>query len=285
MKLQESIDRRRLDTALSLIQKDEEMGFFLTGQFIDLYGSISFTKIDIFKEKEKFMDIRDNLRMIANCVLNIVTIISKLDYQHNEWVQEKLSNEEWMSFSSLDINYFYIEINSLFDYLAKVIRVIYELPRRHNNYYNTYFSGLRRNVIENEYTDRLGDDLTHLIVSCDWYDDIRRIRNLIIHEVKRTGVFLVQNQIVFQIYGKSRPPPHRKEQILESKAMSNAWTVDFKRYSVLYTGYLFDFLEEFAQIIGKRLGVPLNEHRTKIYDRGLRILKNWIEEFLVQTDG
>jgi len=32
-------------------------------------------------------------------------IISKLDYQHNEWVHDKLSNEEWMFFSKLDINY------------------------------------------------------------------------------------------------------------------------------------------------------------------------------------
>lgn len=28
-----------------------------------------------------------------------------VDYQHNEWVQGKLSNEEGMFFSKLDINY------------------------------------------------------------------------------------------------------------------------------------------------------------------------------------
>jgi len=67
--------------------------------------------------------------------------------------------------------------------------------------------------------------------------------------------------------------------------MSSRWTVDFEKYSALYISYLFDYLEEFSQIVSRRLSMPQNDHHTKIRHPGLKILRNWIEALLMQVNG
>lgn len=270
------ISRKKLEIALSLIQKDEN-GYFLTGHFYDLTNIVRYnliTKRTYFKENELKMlkEINENLIMILERMWNIETIILRLNKQKKQWTQGKLTDIEWIYFAALDIKYFHVEIRSIFDYLARIIKEVSDSPKQLPD----SFSKLKTNLYKKKYNEKLGDNLTHLINSCDWFFDIRRIRDLVIHKKELTFICLVKNQIVFQIHDRSKPSP-QGIQIVKPEVLSNPYTVDFEKYAAIYTSFLIDYLEESSQLISKRLNMPQNELRAKAYHPGLEVLRNWIK--------
>jgi len=275
----ESINKKKLETALSLIRKDEK-GYFLTGIFYDLAASVRenlITKRTDYKENELKMltEISQNSVMILECMWRIETIFLRLNKQKEQWTQGKLTDGEWILFATLDIKYFHVEIRSIFDYLARIIKEVSDFPDE----LPSSFNKLKTRLYEKKYNEKLGDDLTQLIDSCNWFLDFKRIRDLVIHRKNLVLVFLVKNQIVFQIYDKSRPISEDM-QIVKPEVLSNPFTVDFEKYAAMYTSYLIDLLEESSQSVSKRLNMPQNGSRAMVFHPGLKVLKNWIETFL-----
>lgn len=257
-----SINKQRLDLALSTIQMDEE-GYFSSGKYVDLIGNIHVNAA-----------LRPELGQLSRCfsiiqqdIKNIKNIILRLDWQMSLLKRNELDEVLWMDFTACDIDHFHVEIRSFFDSLAKAISLVSNHP---DQVPNRSFRKLKDWVEKNENENTIGMDLAAIIRSCEWFDDFKKIRELLIHHGGYTIVFLVPDRITFQVH------KGWKNEVLIPEIMYNKNIVDFELYAGLYTGYLMAYLEEISEIFNKRLNLQELGSNSKSYHPGLIVIQNWI---------
>jgi len=265
------INREKLKLAISTIQKDEEDGFFSSSMLVKSWMHISLNT----REGIKFPPISSFIQYIYQDVSNIETITSRLDWQRELWKNNKLDVGKWMSYAACDIDIFHIEMRSIFDYVAKVIQRISNQPKQVPdegfNVLKTWLANKKKN------TERLGEDLAELVLSVNWFEDLKNIRDKTVHQGAMTLVFLEKDKILFQI--------HKGIENLVNipEIMYNPNVVIFELYAAMYFGYLVAFLEDFASVIKEHLprgkfsfgaGNPRKQYRE------IPIIYSWIEELL-----
>lgn len=259
-----SINKQRLNLALSTIQMDGE-GHFSSGKYVDLIGNIHINAA-----------LRTELGQLSRCfsiiqqdIKNIQNIILRLDWQMSYLKRGELDQVLWMNFTACDIDIFHVEIRSFFDSLAKAISLVSDNP---DNVPNRSFHKLKEWVEKNKNETIIGIDLAAIIRSCDWFDDLKEIRESLIHHGGYTMVFLVPDRITFQIQ------KGWKNKVFIPEIMYNKNIVDFELYAGLYIGYLMAYLEEISEIFDKRLNLQKLGSTGKSYHPGLKVIQNWIEK-------
>ena len=261
-----AIDKQKLKTALSLIHNDGR-GYFLSGQFVDLFSIVHIKSI----ENVGFHKLNRYLHFLQENMWNLETIVLKLAWEKDLWSKEKLDNIAWMMFAKCDINYFHVEFRSLFDHLTKLVSTVSDSPGQVKS---RSFHKLKNWLAKSDQNVRkLGRDLAKLVLSCGWFDDLKTIRESIIHKGGFTLVFLEKNRILFQVHeGISR-------KVLIPEVMFNENVVDFELYAGLYLSYLLAYLEEISEAISNRLDLK-SMGNPRNYHSGLRILNDWIKQVL-----
>lgn len=186
------------------------------------------------------------------------------------WTQSQLEETLWIQFGACNIDLFHVEFRSVSDYLAKVIDAVSDSPGQvpHS------FEKLKNWVIKTHNTQRLGKDLAKVVLSCEWFDDLRMVRDSIVHKGGFTLVFPVRDRILFQVH-EGR---HRK--VLIPEIMFNENVADFELYAGLYFGYLVAYLEKVSELIDKRLDLKKIGSDAKSYHSGLRVIHDWIRRVL-----
>jgi hypothetical protein len=96
-------------------------------------------------------------------------------------------------------------------------------------------------------------ELSNLILSANWFDEMKNIRDSLLHQGGYVLVFPDQKKILVQVY-KSH-----KTQISFPEIMFNENVVDFELYGGLYFACITDFLENFAIIVENRLPKKIRE--------------------------
>jgi len=271
-----TIRKDRLKLALSTIQKDEDGKYFSPSIFV-----MSLTSLMINMQMgEKLPPIFSFMQYISQDVSNVETITSRLAWQRDLWSTNQLEVGKWMSYTRCDIDLFHIEVRSIFDYLAKILkRVSYQpeqVPDQGFNVLKTWLSKSDNNVT------KLGPELAELVFSIDWFDDLKNIRDSNVHKGGMTIVFLERDRILFQTV-KSY-----KNLISIPEIMYNENVVDFELYAAMYFGYLIAFLEDFAKAIENRLpkgkfSLGVGNPR-KVYQE-LPSIYSWIEKLLNAKDA
>ena len=261
-----TIDKEKLKTALSLIHNDGG-SYLLSGRFVDL----SFVAHVKSAHDVKFRKPNRYLKFIQEHLWNLETIVLRLAWQKDLWSKGKLDEISWMIFAKCDINYFHVEFRSLFDHLTKLVSTVSDSPGQVKS---RSFHKLKNWLAKSDQNVRnLGRDLAKLVLSCGWFDDLKTIRESIIHKGGFTLVFLEKNRILFQVHeGISR-------KVLIPEVMFNENVVDFELYAGLYLSYLLAYLEEISEAISNRLDLK-SMGNPRNYHSGLRILNDWIKQVL-----
>jgi hypothetical protein len=265
------IRKDKLKIASSTIQKDEEGGYFSPSKFV-----MSLTNIMLnTRMGEKLPPIYSFIQYASQDVNNIETITTRLAWERDLWSNKQLDVGTWMSYAECDIDLFHIEIRSIFDYLAKVIKRVSDQPEQvHDEGFNVLKTWLSKS---NDNVERLGKDLAELVFSVDWFDDVKNIRDVSVHQGGMTLVFLEKDRILFQIL------KGYKYLVSIPEIMYNENVVDFELYAGMYFGYLIAFMEDFATVIERRL--PKGKfsfgagNPRKVYQE-LPIIYSWIERLL-----
>lgn len=261
------IATNQLNTALLTIHEDEK-GYFCSGQFVDLWTHVHINVI-LGKIPKKFQDLNNYLKFIHQDIWNIETIALRLKWQKDLWNRGELNDSLWMSFAASDIDLFHVEFRSIFDYLAKIISLISDSPGQSRGKSFEKLKGWLAKSSNN--SKKLGEDLAQLVRSCAWFDELRRVRDSIIHKGGFTLVFPEKDKILFQlINGK----------ILGPEIMFNENVVNFELYAGLYIGYLIAYLEEVSQLVYKRLNLQRIGSNAQSYHPGLQVVRDWIKQVL-----
>jgi len=270
------IRKDRLKIASSTIQKDDEWGYFSSSKFV-----MSLTYIMINTQMgEKFPPIYRFMQYISQDVSNMETITTRLAWERDLWSSKQLDIGRWMSYAQCDVDLFHIEIRSTFDYLAKVIKRISDQPKQvPDEGFNDLKTWLTKS---DDHVKKLGKDLAELVFSVDWFDDVKNIRDVNLHQGGRTLVFLEKDRILFQTM------KGYEYLISIPEIMYNENVVDFELYAGMYFGYLIALLEDFATAIERRL--PKGKasfgagNPRKVYGE-LPAIYSWIDRLLDVKDG
>lgn len=154
---------------------------------------------------------------------------------------------------SLDIDVFFSKYRSIFDHIARIIRIIsLKLGISPHS-----FSDLRNKwIVKQNHHSLVGSNLANFVLSCDWFDLPAGIRDLITHNGAETVPSYENNgMILLQVYHKE-----------EMKILSPQFGVvdsQFMDFEVLglYIGYLIGTTIK-CQRCGVRLSIVERLKRT-----------------------
>lgn len=215
----------------------------------------------------------DNLGKNIQDVWNLLTIISRLEWQRNLVIEDKLDDGLWSYFVAIDIYVFHSELRSIFDYIAKSIQLISNMSEKLS------FEKLRKWISNPNNAGKMNKELSDFILSCHWFCDIRTIRDNFIHDGAESLVFPSKGRILFLINTSGY------QKITISEIMFNENVVDFELYAGLYMSYIMNYLEEFSEVVNKHLNLNKFHLMAKSYHPGLGITQEWINKILVYKPG
>lgn len=265
----------RLISALSTIEKDEEGRYISPSMFVKVHSHI-FMNLHF---GEKFPPIKSFMDYIFMDIHDVETIANRLAWEKGLWNNEQLDFGKWMSYSACDIDLFHIEMRSIFDYTAKIIRRISDTPTQVPD---SGFNDLKTWLGKDGAKKTLGEDLADLVLSADWFDNLRTVRDESVHRGGMTMVFPDKKEILFQVSKGF----HNLVSIPE--VMYNENVVRFEPYAGMHFGYLISLLEDLSVIIEKLLPIgksKFNSGNPRIwYGKELPIIYSWIEQLLAKSE-
>ena len=270
------IDKEKLKAALSTFQKTEE-GYICPSEFVKLWSNVRLNTLC----GVKLPPIGSFLQYITVDLTNIETISSRLVWELDLVDKGKLDVWRWMRFAQCDIDVFHIEIRSIFDYLEKVIQKVSDHPE---NVTDKGFNDLSNWLVDEkgkakkENVERLGEDLAKLVLSVDWFTDVKNVRDETVHRGADTMVFPEKGRILFQV-NKSY-----KNLVSFPEVQYNENVIDFELYAGVYFGYLIALLENACQVVEKRLPPRKSAYGAgnpyKSYGKQLPAIYDWIGKVL-----
>jgi hypothetical protein len=281
------ISRDRLETALSLIKRDLKEGtdqwwWYTTGTFVkfssDVYTSSYSSSVKDDTLKGKCATMHRHLRMIKDDLDTLLTMLDQANWQKKMVREGHLDTYYNMLYGTALADTFITKYRSAYDTIANALIEIRSdrghPPRRS-------FTELRKVCTEEEFVMILGDNLAHLIQSCDWYDQVLKARDYIVHYSLKSSGFM-HSRILFQINKWDKEKKRFVNLIdIPEVMIDNTDLVDFELYAAVHIAYTFWLLEEFAKLgyeILSPSGFP--DAKPKKGYLGLDVLKDSIERVL-----
>ena len=263
------INKERLKVALSTIHDDHD-GLYCSGHYTHLMVRVFFDQ----QEKEVFGRAFQPLNNIVNEDWRMGFVLERMQEEpvfFNNQIRTSLS---WNAYIACDIDYFIIKLRSIFDYIAKALAFVSGDAQIPSKSYNKLKNWIDNADNSERHVQIIGEDIAELISSCEWFDDIKNARDLIIHHGKHSIVFPQTTDIYFQL------DKVRSDAVIINDVMFDNDYASFKLYAGVYMGYLKAFLEEFSKLIFERLEIPLQTTNNQSRHPGLAVIKNWIEHAL-----
>jgi hypothetical protein len=270
------INKELLELTLSLISKDEKSGYNFSSKLYAIPIKIKFGQA---KSIKNIPPIGSFLQFIEHNYFDLITITNRLAWQKQLAIKKKLSMGNWMSFAQLDVELFFMKIRSIFDYVFFTLCRISDckkIPSKKRKSFNTLRNWLTDPNEGKKNAKNWDADLAKLVLSVDWFDLMKSVRDSIFHEGGYTLVFYDADRILFQVYSGY------KNKISIPEVMYNENVVDFELFAGLYFGYLIAFLEDFAINVEKRLPKELRKIKSSPYTpyKNLPPIFEWVSKLL-----
>jgi hypothetical protein len=126
---------------------------------------------------------------------------------------------------ALDVDLFLIKYRTIIDYLIEVIKL-------------NYFNELKSNKLKDIFNFLKNIDSSNPLVDSDWFFDIADYRNNTVHRGANCVVFLIKDEIAFQIYDINLDNIVFDDYIAQTEE-----TVNFRYFFIIYISYLYHFIE------------------------------------------
>ncbi|MGD0255546.1 MAG: hypothetical protein ABSB99_08355 [Acidimicrobiales bacterium] len=233
------IDRDVAETALALIQ-NKGREWYTSAAFEQVFGAVHMARIDRLIPGFPAVNLVAALELRASAV----TIVQKVAWLHERKRSDALDDGRWMYFAASDIVAFHVLLRSLFDSIAVAITRI--APKR--GVTAPSFAHLRADLApgskkEPRTRTHLGDELSAAVLSCYWFEDLRDVRDDIVHRGAQALAYPHEDQILFQVH------MNFAKRVLVPAVMFNDNVVDWTRYSALVMARVMVFLNLFAEAV------------------------------------
>ncbi len=213
------------------------------------YDNVFYEGVDDYREKKsEEKEVIRVLRTLACLKIDVQRLCVII--QHERWLTKELRMrgilfaDDWQQFVKNDIHNFYTEIRSILDHVAMVLAL------RNRDAMPVSFEKLRERLQITEIRSMLENDLITLIEGCDWFSEIRDIRNQIIHHGFDSKVALEED--TNSTYFKLERPLSPRTIRLPMRFERIDGYVNFEHYSGYYCGLLLTFLNGIAKSLQAR---------------------------------
>jgi hypothetical protein len=201
---------------------------------------------------------------------DLFTIVLKLDWLRERRDANELDPMVWMLFAANDVNSFLMNVRSLFDHVAKVIRLVSggQTPQS--------FGDLRKWVAKDTHAHALEPRLVQLVAGCDWFEDLRRVRDDLMHRAAETVVFPEVPYIGVQITKGVTDRLITEPELLDPQ---NSNVAIFERFSVASLARIHVLLEDVAHVAQDLWAVPDHADGARSGHLGLAVVARWCDDF------
>jgi hypothetical protein len=185
----------------------------------------------------------------------------------------------WSSYTGLDIQEFHFEFRSILDYVSAILVKLSDKSgqvKGENSFRELY------QWLESETTaeNKLGTQISAIIRAGYWYDDIRQIRDNIIHYGADAFVFgTPKDGILFQVSKKNI------NQINIKELMWNDNIVDFELYAGLYFARMLVLLDKLGKLIISKIPKQYISSSVKANYDGLSVYARWINRLVEKINS
>lgn len=258
-----------------------------SGAFEDLVAQLGL-KISMNQAKHEAenpteLDVLRQFRFIQHDVWSIETLCERLEWQRGLWNSGEIDGSKWSRFATADIILFHMEYRSIFDYVARILALLSNKPgqvsaakpRNRNDVIS--FERMSRKANQPMFAAKFGADIAELFQKCDWFRQLRDIRNLISHYGGDTFVYEDKPEILFQVHD-SRECYDRK--VTLPGVMYNENVARFDLYAGVFYGYLLWYLDEAAPVIAGQLHLDVIHDRSKSCHPGICVMQSWMSKAL-----
>ena len=209
------------------------------------------------------------INLCIEALWNIETVIYRI-YWSNQYFLNESDNNYWNIFSQSDIRAFHMEYRSLLDYVGLFIKHIIPSENKPKDSFHALFNNAKK------YQDKgiIDKSLYDLIISCEWFNDFKSVRDKIVHNGARVMTF-IQNKnqpIMCSILDNYLLSIIDKDFFINNNKVFN-----FERYVAYHMVKLYVFLDDIANWANNTLMLnPQNTNAIQRHHPGLPVLKKWI---------
>jgi hypothetical protein len=211
-----------------------------------------------------------HLRNAHNHYGEVKTIILKVAWLADQRDNGGLDAITWLYFCGSDVLAFHVVMKLLLDEVGSMAR---RLAVRPDVVPDASFGDIVKWIDRRpQNVERLGAPLADAIRSCWWFDELRSVREDLVHRSAETIAFPENGRILFQVHvGDSR-------RILIPEVMFNDNVADFAAYAALTMARLAAFLDVVAEAAFATVSEldPSRDGEVKSGHPGLRILRTWL---------
>jgi len=259
-----------IDEALSLFSNDES-GIFWKSKFVGL--TLPATK----NNRLRLSKLTECVNHINKDIWNIGTIIHRLHWHRTTSINQEFFEMTWSSWARIDIEHFHIELRSIMDYVAEIVKIA---ANKYGQIKENSFEALLNWISKSPgHRKRLGEDLASFVKKAEnWFFDLRDVRNNLIHYGGDTIIFGSRKDgILFQIY-KHRKDKIEFKSISHDSLMFNPNVIYFERYAAIFLSNLFVFLDHLAILIYKKYQSQYIEREAGSHSAGFIIIVDWMKQ-------
>ncbi len=260
---------QRAQRALSYFHYDSR-GCNLSGDFNELHSHL---RIDPTVPEAVKMYCCPLLDKIQDDLWNLSGLVERLEVIRTLTAENEDLKNRWPRFVQLDVDHFHMDYSSILDYVAQIIACCSEasgkkLPKEWRK--SKSFPALMK--VKNSNSEQIAPFLLPLLDNTGWFDEIRRVRNRIIHSGAMAIVFMdpAADGILFQVLDTGLSGLVRKPYLLYNKNVAY-----FDRYVAVYFTYLLTFLEDLAKTIINHFSLKASSGSTKVYSPGFIVIEKW----------
>ena len=256
-----SSDVAAIQSSLSHLGLDEH-GCFISTSLFDL--GVNF----LVNLKSEHREISRAIRSLQHDLWQVSALTSRLTWMREMLVDGQLHEASWRSYCHLDIEQFYVQLRSALDYLAVVISESApkkgQLPRS--------FTGLRNYA--QKHPNRLDPEIRTIICGSDWFDDLRTIRDSLVHEGAEPMVFSGKDDwLLFQVHGENL-----KNLVTTPFMLHNENVAYFQRFAAWSFAHTIFTLDQVGAHISRKYKHEIAVGPAKSYD--FSILRLWLNDLL-----
>lgn len=213
------------------------------------------------------------LNAVSNRLADLRTIALKLDWMLGQRASGELDSVLWAMFASSDVNAFLTNVRSLFDHLARAMRAVAPQPGGIPRF---SFEDLRKWSLRDDldHGAQLGARLHQLIVGCEWFEELRALRDQLIHHDALTIVAPEEPGIVMQVY-------RRAQKLIDEPALlASPNAARFERLAAATMAQLHVLLDQSAVAISDLVGAGQYEGSAQSIHYGLAVVAEWTDDYL-----
>lgn len=199
----------------------------------------------------------------------LLTLLTKLEWMKECHRDDDLDDGLWMAYAATEIDFFHVRFRSMLDHLADLLGRCATKPATVPHTFNDLKKFLK-NPAKNPRFGPLRNDVLALIDDAQWVEEMRDVRDDIVHRGADTLVFPDEDDILFQVHQRER------RLVLLEGVMHNENLVDFRRYAALTLGLLMTWRERVAAVL--RRGIALDgDPPSHGWNRhsGMGLLRDW----------